>query len=79
MRFISKRRIALAITTLLLFSTTPALANPKKPTIAQIEAAKKLEAEAKKAVAGLTPRDFLGAAENILDEIVAYEEVCEDE
>ena len=33
----------------MLISTSPALANPKKPTLAQIEAAKKVEAEAKKA------------------------------
>ncbi|MEY3430662.1 MAG: hypothetical protein RLZZ79_671 [Actinomycetota bacterium] len=33
----------------MLFSTSPALANPKKPTLAQIEAAKKVEAAAKKA------------------------------
>jgi cell wall-associated NlpC family hydrolase len=43
------RRIALLTATLMLVSTSPALANPKKPTIAQIEAAKKVEAEAKKA------------------------------
>ena len=33
----------------MLFSTSPSLANPKKPTLAQIEAAKKVEAAAKKA------------------------------
>ena len=33
----------------MLFSVSPALANPKKPTLAQIEAAKKVEAAAKKA------------------------------
>jgi cell wall-associated NlpC family hydrolase len=33
----------------MLLSTSPALANPKKPTLAQIEAAKKVEAAAKKA------------------------------
>ncbi len=33
----------------MLISTSPALANPKKPTLAQIEAAKKVEAAAKKA------------------------------
>jgi cell wall-associated NlpC family hydrolase len=43
------RRIALLTATLMLVSISPALANPKKPTIAQIEAAKKVEAEAKKA------------------------------
>jgi cell wall-associated NlpC family hydrolase len=43
------RRIALLIASLMLFSTSPALANPKKPTLAQIEAAKKVEAAAKKA------------------------------
>jgi len=43
------RHLALLLSTLLIFSTTPALANPKKPTLAQIQAAKKVEAEAKKA------------------------------
>jgi cell wall-associated NlpC family hydrolase len=43
------RRIALLTASLMLFSTSPALANPKKPTLAQIEAAKKVEAAAKKA------------------------------
>ena len=55
MRFSSARRLALILATLLLFSTTPAFANPKKPTLAQIEAAKKLEAEAKKAADAAAP------------------------
>ncbi|NBY52030.1 MAG: peptidoglycan endopeptidase [Actinobacteria bacterium] len=41
--------IALSLSSLLVLSLTPALANPPKPTIAQIEAAKKAEAEKKKA------------------------------
>ncbi len=45
------RVFALSLSSLLLFSTTPAIANPpKKPTLAQIEAAKKAEAEKKKLV-----------------------------
>ncbi len=45
------RVFALSLSALLLFSTTPAIANPpKKPTLAQIEAAKKAEAEKKKLV-----------------------------
>jgi len=43
------RIIALSLSSLLIMSLTPALANPPKPTIAQIEAAKKAEAEKKKA------------------------------
>ena len=43
------RILALSISASLLLSMTPALANPPKPTIAQIEAAKKAEAEKKKA------------------------------
>jgi len=43
------RVLALSISVSLLLSMTPALANPPKPTIAQIEAAKKAEAEKKKA------------------------------
>ena len=71
MRFSSARRLALILATLLLFSTTPAFANPKKPTLAQIEAAKKLEAEAKKAAdaaasrlakANLTLRQLISVA-----------------
>ena len=56
MRFSSKRRVALALATLLLFSTNPALAKPKKPTLAQIEAAKQKEAEAKKAAVAAAAR-----------------------
>ncbi|MEY3320096.1 MAG: hypothetical protein RL393_676, partial [Actinomycetota bacterium] len=59
----------LAITTLLIFSTTPALANPKKPTIAQIEAAKKLEAEAKKAADAAAAR--LAKANLTLRQLIA--------
>ena len=43
------RVIALSLSSLLVLSITPALANPPKPTLAQIEAAKKAEAEKKKA------------------------------
>ena len=42
------RIIALSLSSLLVMSLTPALANPPKPTLAQIEAAKKAEAEKKK-------------------------------
>jgi cell wall-associated NlpC family hydrolase len=43
------RILAFSLSSLLVLSLTPALANPPKPTIAQIEAAKKAEAEKKKA------------------------------
>jgi len=43
------RVVALSLSSLLVFTLTPALANPPKPTLAQIEAAKKAEAEKKKA------------------------------
>ena len=56
MRFSSVRHLALLLSTLLIFSTTPALANPKKPTLAQIQAAKKVEAEAKKAAQAAAAR-----------------------
>ncbi len=49
MRSSRVRIIALSLSSLLVLSLTPALANPPKPTIAQIEAAKKAEAEKKKA------------------------------
>ena len=44
----SVRRLALILVSLLFISSIPSYANPKKPTLAQIEAAKKIEAEAKK-------------------------------
>ena len=44
------RALALSLSSLLLLSVSPAYANPKKPTLAQIEAAKKAEAEKKKLV-----------------------------
>ena len=44
------RVLALSLSSLLLLSASPAYANPKKPTLAQIEAAKKAEAEKKKLV-----------------------------
>jgi len=44
------RVLALSLSSLLLLSVSPAYANPKKPTLAQIEAAKKAEAEKKKLV-----------------------------
>ena len=49
MRSSRARKVALSISASFLLSMTPALANPPKPTIAQIEAAKKAEAEKKKA------------------------------
>ncbi|MFM8842752.1 MAG: coiled-coil domain-containing protein, partial [Actinomycetota bacterium] len=49
MRSRRARILALSLSSLLVISLTPALANPPKPTIAQIEAAKKAEAEKKKA------------------------------
>ena len=44
------RVLALSLSSLLLLSASPSYANPKKPTLAQIEAAKKAEAEKKKLV-----------------------------
>jgi len=44
------RVLALSLSSLLVLSVSPAYANPKKPTLAQIEAAKKAEAEKKKLV-----------------------------
>ena len=49
MRPISLRRLALLLSALLLFSTTPSFSAPKKPTQAQIDEAKRIEAEKKKA------------------------------
>ena len=51
MRYSRARQLALILSALLFISTVPSFANPKKPTLAQIEAAKKAEAEAKKAAA----------------------------
>ena len=49
MRSTRARVLALSLSSLLLLSATPAVAKPPKPTLAQIEAAKKAEAEKKKA------------------------------
>ncbi len=43
------RKTALLLSSFLILSTSSAFANPPKPTLAQIEAAKKAEAEKKKA------------------------------
>ena len=51
MRYNRARQLALILSALLFVSSVPSFANPKKPTLAQIEAAKKAEAEAKKAAA----------------------------
>jgi cell wall-associated NlpC family hydrolase len=65
------RVLALSLSSLLVFTLTPALANPPKPTLAQIEAAKKAEAEKKKAAdaaaarlnkANLTLRQFVAVS-----------------
>jgi hypothetical protein len=65
------RRLALILVSLLFISSIPSYANPKKPTLAQIEAAKKIEAEAKKeadaaaarlAKANLTLRQLISVA-----------------
>ncbi len=50
MRSRRARVLSLSLSTILIFTLTPALANPPKPTLAQIEAAKKAEAEKKKLV-----------------------------
>lgn len=71
MRISSTRRLALILVSLLFISAVPSYANPKKPTLAQIEAAKKIEAEAKKeadaaaarlAKANLTLRQLISVA-----------------
>ncbi|NDE51216.1 MAG: NlpC/P60 family protein, partial [Actinobacteria bacterium] len=49
MNVTTARKIALILSSLLLVSTSPSFANPPKPTLAQIEAAKQAEAEKKKA------------------------------
>ncbi len=49
MRPISLRRLSLLLSALLLLSTTPSFSAPKKPTQAQIDEAKRIEAEKKKA------------------------------
>jgi cell wall-associated NlpC family hydrolase len=48
--------LALSLSSLLLFSATPAIASKPKPTLAQIEAAKKAEAEKKKLVDAATAK-----------------------
>jgi cell wall-associated NlpC family hydrolase len=67
----SVHRLALILVSLLFISSIPSYANPKKPTLAQIEAAKKIEAEAKKeadaaaarlAKANLTLRQLISVA-----------------
>ena len=49
MRPISLRRLSLLLSALLLLSATPSFSAPKKPTQAQIDEAKRIEAEKKKA------------------------------
>ena len=56
MRSKRARVLALSLSSLLLFSATPAIANKPKPTLAQIEAAKKAEAEKKRLVDAATAR-----------------------
>ncbi|MEY3714751.1 MAG: hypothetical protein RJB59_554 [Actinomycetota bacterium] len=56
MRSKQARVLALSLSSLLLFSATPAIASKPKPTLAQIEAAKKAEAEKKKLVDAATAK-----------------------
>ena len=63
------RILAFSLSSLLVLSLTPALANPPKPTIAQIEAAKKAEAEKKKAADAAAAR--LNKANLTLRQLVA--------
>jgi cell wall-associated NlpC family hydrolase len=63
------RVLALSLSSLLVFTLTPALANPPKPTLAQIEAAKKAEAEKKKAADAAAAR--LNKANLTLRQLVA--------
>lgn len=68
MRSSSARRFALILSALLFVSSVPSFANPKKPTLAQIEAAKKAEAEAKKAAAAAA--DKLKKANLTLNQLI---------
>ncbi len=56
MRSKRARVLALSLSSLLLFSATPAIASKPKPTLAQIEAAKKAEADKKKLVDAATAK-----------------------
>lgn len=69
MRSRRARVLALSLSTILIFTLTPALANPPKPTLAQIEAAKKAEAEKKKAADAAAAR--LNKANLTLRQLVA--------
>jgi cell wall-associated NlpC family hydrolase len=71
-RPISMRRLALLLSALLLISSIPSSANPKKPTQAQVDEAKRIEAEKKKAAdaaakklaqANLTLKQLIGVAD----------------
>ena len=71
MRPLRARRLALILTALLLISSVPSFANPKKPTLAQINEAKRIEAEKKQAAdaaaarlakANLTLKQLIGVA-----------------
>lgn len=68
MRSSQARRLALILSALLFISAVPSFANPKKPTLAQIEAAKKAEAEAKKAAA--TAAEKLKKANLTLNQLI---------
>jgi cell wall-associated NlpC family hydrolase len=66
------RRLALLLSALLLISSIPSSANPKKPTQAQVDEAKRIEAEKKKAAdaaakklaqANLTLKQLIGVAD----------------
>ena len=69
MRSRRARVLALSLSSILIFTLTPALANPPKPTLAQIEAAKKAEAEKKKAADAAAAR--LNKANLTLRQLVA--------
>ena len=69
MRSRRARVLALSLSTLLIFTLTPAVANPPKPTLAQIDAAKKAEAEKKKAADAAAAR--LNKANLTLRQLVA--------
>lgn len=68
MRYSHARQLALILSALLFISSVPSFANPKKPTLAQIEAAKKAEAEAKKAAAAAA--DKLKKANLTLNQLI---------
>ena len=63
------RRLALLLSALLLLSSIPSSANPKKPTQAQVDEAKRIEAEKKKAADAAAKK--LAAANLTLKQLIS--------